>query len=264
MSRPPPQQGHDGARADKPETDPEWRNGICRLIHDIPVIHRRNGPDSPWRESESWGSVGLRDEERTSRKGRKFQTAATAEAGSVFRDAGHRSSGAGSRRRSVRRKPIPLSSKVQRNRRLRPKEPRKGTDRGRKTSAGTRQGPRRSLLRRDKPDPPGKDAKPSPARQFGPGTSGGWWRHQLPFCIWGPLFFRRPAGPRSRGLFFVRPPESGRLESVVGRSLQPGGETFFARRRAGSAIPVRHPDEGQDPGTRNMRTRALPLFIDPG
>lgn len=27
----------------------------------------------------------------------------------------------------------------------------------------------------------GKDAKPSPARQFGPGTSGGWQRCQLPF-----------------------------------------------------------------------------------
>ena len=33
-------------------------------------------------------------------------------------------------------------------------------------------------------NPLGKDAKPSPARQFGPGTSGGRWQHRLPFCFW--------------------------------------------------------------------------------
>jgi hypothetical protein len=37
--------------------------------------------------------VALRDEERTSGNGRKFQTATTAEAGGVLRDASHGSDG---------------------------------------------------------------------------------------------------------------------------------------------------------------------------
>jgi len=161
--------------------------GTPLLIHDIPVIHRHATRDSPWRDSGRRVIVAFRDEERTSGNGRKFQPATTAEAGGVLRNASHGSDGWVLERGSVRRKPIPIFSSVQRNRSLRANGPRTGTDRGRKTSAGThpgfrselasiavRQGPRRSLLRRDKPDPPRKDAKPSPARQFGPGTSGGW------------------------------------------------------------------------------------------
>ena len=98
------------------------------------------------------------------------------------------------RGRSVRRKPIPLSSKALRNRRLRPKEPQ--TDNWQVRLTAIRREPTEVARPRPEPrtpeelapeafDPPRKDAKPSPARQFGPGTSGGRWRHRLPFCFWG-------------------------------------------------------------------------------
>ncbi len=69
-----------------------------------------------------------------------------------------------------------------------------GTDRGRKTSAGTQRAPEK-LASKDKPAPR-KDAKPSPARQFGPGTSGGRWQHRPPFRVlafrnWGSRAGRR-------------------------------------------------------------------------
>ena len=63
------------------------------LIHDIHVIHRHEGPDSAWCDSEVRVTIKLRDEERTSRKGRKFGNAATAEAGSDLRIESHRSDG---------------------------------------------------------------------------------------------------------------------------------------------------------------------------
>jgi len=49
--------------------------------------------DLPLRESDSPGMVRFRGEGRTSGDGRKFRSAATAEAGGVLRDASHRSSG---------------------------------------------------------------------------------------------------------------------------------------------------------------------------
>ena len=66
---------------------------IGPLIHDIHVIHRREARYSAWRDSEGWAIVTLRDEERTFRKEGKFGNAATAEAGSDPRIAGHRSDG---------------------------------------------------------------------------------------------------------------------------------------------------------------------------
>jgi hypothetical protein len=103
----------------------------------------------------------------------------------------------------VRRKPIPLSSKGQRNRRLRPKEPQTSKCQVRLKTA--RREPTGVARPRPEPrtpeklaskafDPPRKDAKPSPARQFGPGTSGGRWQHRLPFCFWGYLSPGRSTG----------------------------------------------------------------------
>jgi hypothetical protein len=78
-------------------------------------------------------------------------------------------------------------------------------------------------------DPPRKDAKPSPARQFGPGTSGGRWQHRLPFCIWGPAHFAPPRNPTI--------PTSRRHRAPV---CAGDNQAVIARRVSAAAIQLQH------------------------
>ena len=166
---------------------------IGRLILVIHVIHRQESRDSAWRDSGFRVSVELRDEERTSfgKKARKRDHRGPRSA--IF---GSQATGAmeGPSRKKCEAQADPNFFEGPRDRRLRPEEPRTGNHQVRLT--GARREPTEVARPRPEPrtpeelapeafDPPRKDAKPSPARQFGPGTSGGRWQHRLPFCIWG-------------------------------------------------------------------------------
>ena len=147
----------------------------------------------------------------------------------------------------MRRKPIPLSSKVRRNRRLRPKEPK--TSKCQVRLKTTRWEPTGVARPRPEPrtpkelapmefNPLGKDAKPSPARQFGPGTSGGRWQHRLPFWFWAPCLGTddatsrpfparlqplRSSPGRSTGWIAPGNPSPDDLPMVAARSADGGG-----------------------------------------
>jgi len=110
----------------------------------------------------------------------------------------------------------------------------------------------RSLLRR-RSKPLGKDAKPSPARQFGPGTSGGRWRHRLPFCFWGGRDWRLTAhaGEVYRKKTLTLPsPASGRGKKS---RLAPARPFSRLREKAGMRVFLLRPVSLSSP-TREAET----------
>ena len=95
-------------------------------------------------------------------------------------------------------------------------------------------------------NPLGKDAKPSPARQFGPGTSGGRWQHRLPFCFWGMRNARPAAGggasPTIRQAELFSVPHPGDRRVGLPPAIQPGPEDRATRRLRQVATKTLAPD----------------------